>query len=216
LFDDLERLFVVEKEKLKKALKDQRVCLTTDTWTSIQNINYMCLTAHWIDEGWNLNKRILNFCQVSNHKGETIGQAIESCLLKWGIDNILTVIVDNVSSNNLTTKYLKRVTSNWAAANILSNDFMHVRCCTHIVNLIVCAGLKDIDDSVVKIRNAVRFVRSSPSKQLVLHQCAEILKIESKKSICLDVATRWNFTYIMLDAADTFDVVLYEVRRNRS
>ena len=158
----LFEIYVVEKEKLKKALKDQRVCLTTDTWTSIQNINYMCLTAHWIDEGWNFNKRILNFCQVSNHKGETIDQAIKSCLLEWGIDNILTVTVDNASSNNLTIKYLKRVSSNWAT-NMLSNDFMHVRCCAHIVNLIVCAGLKDIDDSVVKIRNAVRFVRSSPS-----------------------------------------------------
>lgn len=166
----------------------------------------MCLTAHWIDEGWNLNKRILNFCQVSNHKGETIGQAIESCLLEWGIDNILTVTVDNASSNNLTIKYLKRVTSNWTT-NILSNDFMHVRCCAHIVNLIVCAGLKDIDDSVVKIRNAVRFVRSSPSRQLVFNQCADRLKIGSKKSVCLDVATRWNSTYMMLDAADKFDVV---------
>ncbi|KAJ6962265.1 zinc finger BED domain-containing protein RICESLEEPER 2-like [Populus alba x Populus x berolinensis] len=166
----------------------------------------MCLTAHWIDEGWNLNKRILNFYQVSNHKGETIGQAIESCLLEWGIDNILTVTVDNASSNNLTIKYLKRVTSNWTT-NILSNDFIHVRCCAHIVNLIACAGLKDIDDSVVKIRNAVRLVRSSPSRQLVFNQCAERLKIGSKKSVCLDVATRWNSIYMMLDATAKFDVV---------
>ncbi|KAL9354410.1 hypothetical protein Peur_052380 [Populus x canadensis] len=84
---------------------------------------------------------------------------------------------------------------------------MHVRCCAHIVNLIVCAGLKDIDELVVKIRNAVRFVRSSPSRQLVFNQCAERLKIGSKKSVCLDVATRWNSTYMMLDAAVKFDVV---------
>jgi len=43
---DCLKIYVDEKEKLKKALKDQRLCLTTDTWTSIQNINYMCLTAH--------------------------------------------------------------------------------------------------------------------------------------------------------------------------
>ena len=69
--------------------------------------------------------------------------------MEWGIDKILTVTVDNASSNNLTIKYLKRVTIGWAT-NILSNDFMHVRCCAHIVNLIVCAGLKDIDDSKSK------------------------------------------------------------------
>jgi hypothetical protein len=126
--------------------------------------------------------------------------------LEWGIDKILKVTVDNASSNNLTIKYLKRVTIGWTT-NILSNDFMHVRCYAHIVNLIVCAGLKDIDDLVVKIRNAVRFVRSSPSKQLVFNQCVERLKIESKKSVCLNVATKWNSTYMMLDAAVKFDVV---------
>jgi len=204
IWKDCLKIYVDEKEKLKKALKDQRLCLTSDTWTSIQNINYMCLTAHWIDEGWNLNKRILNFCcQVSNHKGETIGQAIESCLVEWGIDNILIVTIDNTSSNNLTIKYLKRVISNWAT-NILSNDFMHVRCCAHIVNLIVCARLKNIDNSVVKIRNAMRFV---PSRQLVFNQCVEMLKIGSKKNVCLDVATRWSSTYMMLDVAAKFDVV---------
>jgi hypothetical protein len=70
--------------------------------------------------------------------------------LEWGIDNILTFTVDNASSNNLTIKYLKRVTNNWAT-NILSNDFMHVRYCAHIVNLIVCARLKDIDDQWLRL-----------------------------------------------------------------
>jgi hypothetical protein len=153
-----------------------------------------------------LNKKILNFYQVSNHKGETISQAIESCLVEWGIDNILIVTIDNACSNNLTIKYLKRVTSKWAT-NILSNDFIYVRCCAHIVNLIVYARLKYIDDSVAKIRNAMRFVRSSPSRQLVFNQLAESLKIGSKKNVCLDVTTRWNSTYMMLDAAAKFDMV---------
>jgi hypothetical protein len=60
---------------------------------------------------------------------------------------------------------------------------------------------------VVKIRNAVRFVRSSPSRQLVFNQYAERLKIRSKKSIYLDVVTIWNSLYMMLDVAAKFDVV---------
>ncbi|GJX39340.1 zinc finger BED domain-containing protein RICESLEEPER 1-like protein [Tanacetum coccineum] len=67
-------LFQEEKTKLKHLLKNQTECLTTDTWTFIQNYNYMCLTTHWIDEKWNLKKNILNFCQISNHKGVTIGK----------------------------------------------------------------------------------------------------------------------------------------------
>ena len=70
------------KKILKKNLKNQRLCLTIDTWSSIQNYNYMCLTIHWIDQDWKLHKRILNFCQVPNHKESTIGRVIESCLLE--------------------------------------------------------------------------------------------------------------------------------------
>jgi len=48
---DCYELYWREKTNLKNLLKAtcQRVCLTTDTWTSIQNINYMCLIVHWID-----------------------------------------------------------------------------------------------------------------------------------------------------------------------
>jgi hypothetical protein len=31
---------------------------------------------------------------------KTIGQTIESCVMEWGIDKILTVTVNNASSNN--------------------------------------------------------------------------------------------------------------------
>jgi len=106
---DCLKLYVEENDRLRIALRGQRLCLTTDTWTSIQNINYMCLTAYWIDNDWNLHKRILNFYQVSNHMGETIGQVIKNCLLEWRIDKLLTITLDNASSNNMTISYLKNV-----------------------------------------------------------------------------------------------------------
>ncbi|KAK5843037.1 hypothetical protein PVK06_005466 [Gossypium arboreum] len=57
------------------------VCLTTDTWTSLQKTSYMVLTAFWVDDEWRLQKRIINFGPISAHRGESIGQAIEKCLL---------------------------------------------------------------------------------------------------------------------------------------
>jgi len=53
------------------------------------------------------------------------------------IDKLLTVTVDNASSNSVTISYLKNVMKDWST-NILSNEHLHVRCCAHIVNLIVC------------------------------------------------------------------------------
>ena len=51
---DCMKLLMENKKLLKNHLKNERLCLTTDTWSSIQNYNYMCLTAHWIYQDWKL------------------------------------------------------------------------------------------------------------------------------------------------------------------
>ena len=58
---DCLKLFYEEKEKLKKVLKKQRLCLTTDTWTSIQNLNYMCLLVIGLMRIGNYTKESLTF-----------------------------------------------------------------------------------------------------------------------------------------------------------
>ena len=81
---DIYQLYLDEKLNLKRLFIEntQRVCITTDCWTSIQNINYIVITYHFIDYEWKLHKRILSFSTIPNHKGETIGKLIESCLLE--------------------------------------------------------------------------------------------------------------------------------------
>ncbi|KAF7125028.1 hypothetical protein RHSIM_Rhsim12G0047200 [Rhododendron simsii] len=175
-----------ERGKLKKLLKGRRICLTTDTWTSIQNLNYMCLTAHFIDDDWKLQKRILNFCQIEDHKGATIGKKIESLLLEWNVDGIFTMTVDNASSNGTAIEYLKRKTLDWKRT-VLGHEYMHMRCCAHILNLIVVEGLKDMSESILSVRDVVRYVRSSPQRMETFKKCVEKEKIKSKQTVCLDV-----------------------------
>ncbi|KAH1064865.1 hypothetical protein J1N35_029852 [Gossypium stocksii] len=59
-------LFNSMKNTLKQSLQKEtsRICLTIDTWTSLQRISYMVLTAHRIDDEWKLQKRIINFCPI--------------------------------------------------------------------------------------------------------------------------------------------------------
>ena len=191
----------------------QRISLTTNTSTSIQNINYMCLIAHFIDDDWQCHKRILNFHQVPNHKGETIGKLVESLLLSWGIDKIFTFTVDNVASNSGTVTYLNRITKKWGAS-ILGGEFIHMRCCTHIVNLIVMEGLKSLHESIVKVCNTVRYVKSSPSRYDKFKAWVEKVKIASKGCVYLDVPTRWNSTYMMLENAEKFQRAFERLRVN--
>lgn len=49
------KIFVDEKKKLKQMLVGvNRISLTTDLWTSNQNIGYMCLTEHFLDSSWKI------------------------------------------------------------------------------------------------------------------------------------------------------------------
>ncbi|XP_058226607.1 zinc finger BED domain-containing protein RICESLEEPER 2-like [Rhododendron vialii] len=192
-----------EKMALKQIVKHQRLCLTTDTWTSVQNLNYMCLTGHFIDDNWKYQKKILNFCVVPNHKGDTLGRMVEQCLLDWGIDKFLTVTVDNASSNSLLIAYLERKTKH-RKTTILNHEFLHVRCSAHILNLIVREGLQEIDDPIGRVRNIVRYVRSSPSRMAEFWSCVEKEGITCRLKPCLDVSTRWNYTYFMLERALTY------------
>ncbi|XP_030940046.1 zinc finger BED domain-containing protein RICESLEEPER 1-like [Quercus lobata] len=84
---------------------------------------------------------------------------------------------------------------------------MHMRCCAHILNLIVGEGLKEIDASVAKVREAVRYVKSSPNRSQTFRSFMERLGMESKSLLSLDVPTRWNLTYIMLETAEKFEKV---------
>ena len=53
---DIITLYEAEKTKLHKYLSKYcgRVCLTIDNWTLGQNLSYMCLTAHFINNDWKL------------------------------------------------------------------------------------------------------------------------------------------------------------------
>ncbi|KAK9922177.1 hypothetical protein M0R45_030656 [Rubus argutus] len=148
-----------------------------------------------------MHKRVLNFCVIPNHQGNTIGKILETCLIKWTIEKVLTVSVDNASANMVAIDYLRKKMMTWEKKPICAGKYLHVRCLAHIVNLIVRSGLAILDRLVASIRNAVKYVRSSSSRLDVFKKCVAKEKLECKKICVLDVPTRWNSTFIMLDTA---------------
>ncbi|CAN6721630.1 unnamed protein product [Malus baccata var. baccata] len=203
---DVLSLFYSEKDKLKSQLKTFRVCLTTDTWTSIQQTNYMVLTAHFIDDDWILHKKILNFYVIPNHKGESIAQLLEECLVEWGIEKVLTIMVDNASANDSGLRDFVHRIRGWGIPNALLHDgkYLHMRCVAHILNLVVNDGIKLLNTAIQSIRNAVRYVRYSPQRLESFKMCVEKVRIDSKGLVILDVPTRWNSTFLMLESALKF------------
>ena len=163
----------------------------------------MCLIAHFIDSDWKIHKRILSFCLAENHKGETLGKTVEMCILDWGIDKILTNTVNNAASNSGLIYFIQKKTKH-RKTTILGHKYLHVRCSAHILSLIVCEGLAEMDEIIVKVRKSVRYVRSSPQRQSTFKLCVEKEKVDFKRQLCLNVPIMWKYTYIMLEKAKKY------------
>ena len=134
------KLYLCEKTSLKTYFHKlkSRVVVTTDTW-SIQNLNYLCLIAHFIDDDWKLHKRIINFVVMPSYKGKDIRKMVEKCIYEWGIEKkVSTITVNNTSLNDVAISFLKEK---------LSRDKLS----THILNLIVRDGLTKACDFIAHI-----------------------------------------------------------------
>ena len=67
---------------------------------------------------------------------------------------------------------------------LLSNgDYLHMRCCAHIINLIVQDGLKAIEGELYKIRESVKFVKASQGRKQKFLECVNQMSLDRKKGL---------------------------------
>ncbi|CAN0899662.1 Putative AC transposase [Linum grandiflorum] len=205
--EDCFRMFLESKVVLKEYFRTEcrgRISLTTDAWTSLSNLNFMCVTAHFINNDWKLCKKIIGFMQITSHAGNDIGEALAKCLEDWGIKNIMCIATDNASSNDTAISYMKKKLKLWNS-DFFGSKYLHIRCVAHIINLVVTDGLKESGISIERVREAVKWVKSSPARLAQFKKCISFKGIESNRLVSLDVSTRWNSTYMMMEAAEKYE-----------
>ncbi|KAA8538150.1 hypothetical protein F0562_027758 [Nyssa sinensis] len=198
---DVMKIYKREKNRISNLMQlcPGRICLTSDLWTSIVTDGYLCLTAHFIDKDWILQKRVINFCCMPPpHNGISLAEKIHNLLCQWRIEtNIFSITLDNASANDVAAELLKTQLS-LKDALLCDGSFFHIRCCAHILNLIEQEGLKEIDGSVDKIRECVKYVKGSQSRKKKFMECVAQVSLDSSKALRQDVPTRWNLTFLML------------------
>ena len=59
-------------------------------------------------------------------------------------------------------------------------------------------GLKDANLAIKRVREAVRYVRNYPARLRKFREYSDLVGVECKSSLSLDVPTKWNSTYLML------------------
>ncbi|XP_026400559.1 zinc finger BED domain-containing protein RICESLEEPER 2-like [Papaver somniferum] len=173
---------------------NRRICLTSDMWTSVTTTGYISLTAHYLDQDWVLQKKLLNLCPLPPpHTGEHLSAKLFAMIEDCGIED----------------------KSRLVAKKILLNDgkLFHVRCCAHILALIVKEGLKKIDPAVLKIRLSVKSLKKSQVRKQKFLDIVDTLGMSGmKRGIRQDVKTRWNSTYLMLDSCILYKPVFSHLK----
>lgn len=170
------------KIKLKSAYA---VSITTDGWTSINNQSFLAITAHYIDASSSILCSNLLGCIEFNETrtASNLGAFLFQECKRWEIEQKITAAVTDNAPN--------------IVAAVKCNNWRHVPCFAHTLNLIVKAGLKPIDPIVDKVKGVVQFFKKSPHSLNKLHETQKQLGFPELK-LKQDVPTRWNSTYDML------------------
>ncbi|KAG5054654.1 hypothetical protein GLYMA_03G093900v4 [Glycine max] len=149
-----------------------------------QVVEYIVITGHFIDAGWNLQKRVLSFMKVPAPRcGIDVADAICKCLKTWGIENkVFSISMDNASYNDLCIRSLKEN-----------------------ISLSMQDGLSTIKDIIFNIRESVKYINHNDARLKAFCDVVEQKRLKERKLV-IDCPTRWNSTFNMLSNALKFKI----------
>ncbi|XP_027368336.1 zinc finger BED domain-containing protein RICESLEEPER 2-like [Abrus precatorius] len=198
---DIMKVYDAERSKVMKLLEKatSRTAITIDMWTTTnQNKGYMSVTAHFIDNDWTLQNRLLRFTYVPTpHITEVLADVLCDCIFEWNLETKLsTLTVDNCSTNVAMIAYIVEKLDH--SSFILGGSLFHTRCCAHILTLIVKDGMSTIHGSIEKIRDSASVWTATPKREEKFIDACRHSGVPYSKKLVNDCRTRWNSMYLML------------------
>jgi hypothetical protein len=128
LKNEITKAFDDHKKSLKELFgaSKSRISLTMDLWTSNQTIGYMVITAHFINDCWKLEKRIIKFNALETpHTGLSMFNMVLKCIRELNFeDKVFAFTLDNASNNGRMVQMLRE---NLVAKKLLVGEgkFLH-------------------------------------------------------------------------------------------
>ncbi|KAM0898892.1 hypothetical protein ACQ4PT_021648 [Festuca glaucescens] len=202
-----------DKEKMKAikymTMLQSRVAVTTDMWTSDnQKKGYMAVTGHFIDESWKLRSILMGFIYVpAPHTGDVIAEELHETLMQWNLDEkLLTVTVDNCTSNDKAVDLM--ISKIGKSKLLLQGTMLHMRCCAHILNLVVKDGLDVMKSAIHNIRESVAYWTATPKRVEKFEEMAKAIferaKIVDKQYETLPTSDEWDFAAMVVPRLSLF------------
>ena len=181
--------------KLCGLLQGKAVSVTTDAWTSCNNITFITCTAHFIDpKTWLLHHIPLRLFQKSGTShAEDVVRYVEGIWERYNIEyaNITCIVTDTEA----TMVKAARIFCDRAEQESIQIDWHG--CIDHLLNLITKIAFKNFaesDGEMNAARELVGFLRSSSQAEEIL--LSKQMPGSAVKCI-QDVTTRWWATYSM-------------------
>ena len=172
-----------------------RVAIALEFWTSYEQLSYMNITCHWIDDNWTCQKLLLDVCRIPYPcGGSEIYHALLKVLQMYNVDNrILACTHDNSQSAIHACHELKEDMDRHKVG-----PFCYLPCAAQTLNMIIEEGLRTPKPIISKIREFVIEMNSSSAIMEDFMQLTTAYQ-ESSWKFPLDVSARWNGHYQMLD-----------------
>jgi hAT family C-terminal dimerisation region/BED zinc finger len=220
---DIGHQFKEEQARVAAVLRDApgRLSFAVDAWTSRNAHSFLGITAHWIDAEW-LPRHVLMDIPplLGSHTGVNLCHTFTAACREFGVlPKLLAITTDNAKNNDT---FLANLEDECQEQDISFDcESTHVRCAAHVINLAVQDFLKalnsaalDSDDAdaedyvadrtangfISRLRKLVLKVRDSHKGRSRLAAQCTAANINAK-GLVLDVKTRWNSTYAMVERA---------------
>lgn len=186
---DAEYLSCVNQVK-ENLVQVDSLCLTIDCWTSRAQEGYLAATAHYINQEFELETSLLQcYTLTGPHTAVNLSRELNDIVNEWKLDKKIRLVVsDNAPNVQNCIKELQ---------------LKNFGCFAHTINLIAknSLNLPDVELFLTKLRAIVSHFRRSNTaiEKLLKYQLNN--NVSQPKKMIIDVATRWNSTFYMLERA---------------
>ncbi|KAG8372695.1 hypothetical protein BUALT_Bualt12G0093300 [Buddleja alternifolia] len=200
---DCVATYLREKQSIQKVIEGMpgRICLTLDLWYSSRTIGYMFVSGQFIDSEWKMHRKLLNVIMEPYPDSDTaFSHSVAACLSDWSMDGKLFSVTINQPLSDGAVDNLRALLS---VKNplMLNGQLLLGNCFARSLSTIVQDALTCVEGVVKKVRDSVKYVKTSESREEKFIELKHQLQVPSSKNLVIDDQTQWNTTYEMLLAA---------------
>ncbi|KAJ6864190.1 hypothetical protein NC651_034890 [Populus alba x Populus x berolinensis] len=214
--DDVLSICRREKEKLINFF-DNLSCLfslSIELWSSTDKMmTYCCFTMHFIDDGWQLKKKILAFRNLRyNYDMGTVHEIFKSMLTEWSINkNVRFIFLDITPPEDHMIGELRSKVSDQAPP--IHGHLFCVPSYAHILSLLVQDGFSEIRSVLYKIRECIEYVKGSSLRRQRFQEAINNGSLQDREMPTLDVPARWDTTFLMMESSLEFITVFNHLEK---